>query len=97
MNTLTNYINRRILDDNNHIANGNYINDDYIIRVSNGKLNDDIDEDGVFLPAIQFHDGSHIEHWQNGVLHFEGGPAVIDSIDKREEWWIQGKKIEPKA
>ncbi len=97
MKTFSEYQNRRIIDSTTgEIADGDYIKEDLIIRTEKGLLNDVVDPEGNLLPAIQFHDGSHFEHWQKGVLHFDNGPAVIDHTDNREEWWIHGEKIKSK-
>ena len=79
------------------IANGDYIfkDDGFVIRLKNGYLNDAADEDGNVLPAVEFIDGSHVEHWKNGALHCEKEPAVIDSVDGYEEWWLNGRKVLP--
>ncbi len=73
------------------IANGVYNRHGVIIRIRNGYLCDDVTDDGEIHPAIESSDGSHIEHWKNGILHCEDGPAVIDVIDDYEEWWEDGK------
>lgn len=92
------YQHQRILVEGNKIADGDYIIDgDMTIRVKNGFLQDALDADGNALPAIASADGSHIEHWQNGVLHCESEPAVIDSVDGYEEWWLDGKQTEPRG
>lgn len=93
MKTFSNYQYRRLLTKEGSICHGDYVKDDFIIRTKNGFLNDVLDEEGSLLPAIQMHDGSHIEHWKNGVLHCEDGPAVEDLFENRKEWWIDGKKI----
>ncbi|MFC2330935.1 MAG: hypothetical protein ACFNKL_07730 [Treponema sp.] len=86
---------QKILLSDNSIANGDYVIDGEItIRIKNGYLNDVEGDDGSLLPAISTADSSHIEHWKNGVLHCEKGPAVIDSIDGYEEWWFNGKQVE---
>jgi len=96
MKTFKHYQHQRILLTDMSIANGDYIlnEGEITVRIKNGYLNDTIDEDGSLLPAIATSDGSHIEHWKEGVLHCEKEPAVIDSIDNYEEWWLDGKKIE---
>jgi hypothetical protein len=97
MKTFSDYQHRRILDsENGRIADGDYVKDDLIIRVKDGFLNDVKDEDGNLLPAIQYHDMTHYEHWKNGVLHNDIGPAVVDVTpqDAREEWWLEGKKLD---
>ena len=45
------------------------------------------------IEGIETHDGNHVEHWKNGVLHYEDGPAVIDVRDGVEEWWLDGKQV----
>lgn len=93
MQTFSDYQHLRIFDAQGNIANGDYVKEEVIIRTDNGYLNDVIDPDGNYLPAIEFLDGSHYEHWKNGVLHYENAPAVVDIVDKREEWWFNGKKL----
>lgn len=80
------------------IADGDFIIENELsVRISNGLLNDIVDEDGNVLPAIETSDGSHVEHWHNGLLHCENGPAVIDIIDDYEEWWNQGRRVLPEV
>ena len=89
---------RKFLLKEGEIANGDYILDDGItVRFKTGYLNDATDENGNLLPAISTADGNHIEHWKNGVLHCEKEPAVIDNVDEYEEWWLNGKQVEPQA
>lgn len=88
---------RLITTEEGGIANGDYIIDEKVtVRIKDGYLNDSTDEDGKILPAIETSDFTHIEHWKNGVLHCENEPAVIDSLDNYEEWWVNGRKIESK-
>lgn len=88
------YQHRRILTAENEIADGDFIIDgDMTVRIKDGYLNDALDEEGKLLPAIETADGSHTEHWQNGVLHCESEPAVIDNVDGYEEWWLNGKQV----
>lgn len=95
MKNFKSYQHRRILLKEGEIANGDYIIDgEMTIRIKNGYLNDVLDENGSLLPAISTSDGSHIEHWRDGVLHCEKEPAVIDNIDNYEEWWLNGKQVE---
>ena len=94
MNTFKTYQHQRILLPDCTFADGTYVIDgDITIRVKNGFLNDGTDENGKLRPAIETSDGSHIEHWKDGVLHCETEPAVIDNIDNYEEWWLDGKII----
>jgi len=74
-------------------ANGDYIFSDITVRFKDGYLNDVVDEDGNILPAVETHDGSHIEHWKNGVLHCENSPAIVDNKDNYEEWYLDGKPV----
>ena len=100
MKNLSFYQNQRILLRDGSIANGEYLTgnenetDKVLIRIKDGYLNDAESEKGEILPAVFFMDGTHIEHWKNGVLHSDNEPAVIDTIDDYEEWWKNGKKIE---
>lgn len=84
---------RIIITKEGKIADGDYLIDGVTVRISDGYLNDGIDENGNILPAIETADLTHIEHWDNGVLHCENEPAVIDLIDNYDEWWHKGKKI----
>ena len=77
------------------VADGDYILDGITVRTKEGYLDDALDEDGKHLPAVETHDGNHVEHWKNGVLHCEDGPAVIDLLDGIEEWWLDGKLVQP--
>ena len=82
MKSFKSYQHQRIITKEGSIANGDYdIDGDVTIRITNGYLNDAVDADGNVHPAIQTADCSHIEHWKNGVLHAENGPAVIDLVD----------------
>lgn len=91
MKNFKNFQFQTIITKEHEIAEGDYIIDNtMVIRCSNGLLDDVVDEEGHVLPAIEFLDGSHIEHWKKGVLHCETEPAVIDSIDNYEEWWLDG-------
>ena len=85
--------NQRILLEDKTIAHGEYIVEDVAIRIKNGYLDDSLDEEGNLIPAVESETGSHIEHWRNGVLHCETGPAIIDQIDNYEEWWLNGKQV----
>ena len=94
MQSFRRYQNMRIIDRDMNIAEGDYILDGITIRTRKGYLNDTKDEEGNNLPALETHDGNHVEHWKNGVLHYEDGPAVIDVRDGVEEWWLDGKQVE---
>ncbi len=90
--------NMRIFDKDNNIADGDYILEEVqlIFRVKKGYLDDEPDEQGIMLPAVETFDGSHVEHWKNGVLHCETEPAVVDNLSHYEEWWLNGKLVESK-
>jgi len=77
------------------IANGDYILDGITIRAKNGYLCDLLDEEGHLLPAVETHDGNHMEHWKDGELHCQNAPAVIDILDGYEEWWSNGRQVLP--
>lgn len=99
MKTFSEYQKQTVLTKEGRIADGDYIFSDIngveiTVRVKKGYLNDVISENGDILPAIETSNGSHVEHWKNGVLHCENGPAVIDIDDDYEEWWNNGKKQE---
>lgn len=95
MESFKRYQNLRIVTTEMEIADGDYILDGITVRIKKGFLNDSLDEDGKVIPAVETHDGNHIEHWKNGVLHCEFEPAVIDVRDGKEEWWQGGKQVEP--
>lgn len=96
MKTFSEYQNQKLLNKDGKIWTGNFLDEQglFIIRVKDSLLNDEIDENGNILPALQTTDGTHIEHWQNGVLHADNIPAVVDTLDNREEWWMHGRKYE---
>ena len=94
MKSFKRYQYRRMPTEEGLPASGDYIYPDVTVRFKDGYLNDSLDEEKKVLPAIETHDGSHIEHWKNGVLHYEVGPAVIDVRDGVEEWWLDGKQVE---
>lgn len=83
--------------DENGVIDGEYETEDgIVIRCKKGYLCDDVVKDGdveEILPAVSTSDTHHIEHWKDGVLHFEKGAAVIDLDDKYEEFWENGKFI----
>lgn len=66
-----------------------------ITRWREGLLNDEVEKDGNVIHAIESLDCTHYEHWKDGVLHCETEPAVIDTLDDREEWWYEGERINP--
>ena len=87
------YQHLRILTTTGSIADGDYILEGITVPITKGYLNDAVDEDGNILPAVETHDGNHIEHWKNGVLHSEDSPAIVDNVDNYEEWYLNGTKI----
>lgn len=90
---------KRVLTEEGTIAHGDYILDEAGVTVrtdKNGLLNDNPNEFGQPLPAIETHDGNHVEHWRNGVPHCVDGPAIIDVADNYELWFVNGKKTETK-
>ncbi|MBM7022657.1 hypothetical protein [Treponema sp. Marseille-Q4523] len=94
MKNFKHYQYMRIITKEGEIADGDYIVDDtIIIRVKEGFLNDAVDEEGTIFPAIETADGTHIEHWKDGMLHCENEPAVIDTVDGYEEWWHDGRQV----
>jgi len=86
----------RIITKEGTIANGDYITDDVVIRCKNGLLCDLPGKDGALLPAIETRDGSHREHWKDGLLHCEDAPAIVDNIDDYELWFKDGVECLPK-
>lgn len=97
MESFKKYQHLRIMTEEMEIADGDYILDGITVRCMKGYLNDSLDEDGKILPAVETHDGNHVEHWKKGVLHCEDGPAVIDVRDDVEEWWLEGRRVEAVA
>ena len=97
MKDFRNYQYVRIITEEGNLADGDYILEDIIIRCKEGLLNDSIDENGEELPALETRDGNHREHWKNGVLHYENGPAIVDNIDNYEYWFNNGKEYKPEA
>ena len=93
MKSFKRYQYRRIPTEEGLAASGDYIFPDVTVRLKDGYLNDFVDEEGHVLPAIETHDGSHIEHWHIGVLHCLGGPAIIDKTDNYEEWYEEGNPV----
>lgn len=92
--------NWRIITEEGTIAHGDYIRKEEGVTIrtdESGLLNDNPDENGKPLPAIETHDGSHIEHYKHGVLHCVGGPAIIDVADNYELWFVNGKEIKPET
>ena len=95
MKSFKSYQHQRILLEDKTIAHGEFTIDGVIVQIKDGWLNDGLDEEGKFIPAIRTENGSHTEHWRNGVLHCETGPAIIDQIDNYEEWWLNGRQVLP--
>ena len=87
------YQHLRILTKNGTIADGDYILEGITVRITKGFLNDVKGRDGNILPTVETHDGNHVEHWKNGVLHCEDSPAVVDNKDNYEEWFINGTLV----
>lgn len=92
----------RLLTIDATIAKGTYIDEDCIIRCDNhGFLNDDIDDEGNRLPALETRDGSHREFWTHGLLNSpiddKGDylPAVVDVYDNYSLWFVDGKEYPP--
>ncbi len=93
MKSFKSYQHLRILTTQGTIADGDYILDGITVRITKGFLNDVKDKEGNILPAVETHDGNHVEHWKNGVLHSEDSPAVVDNEDNYEEWYLNGTKV----
>lgn len=93
MKSFKRYQYRRFPTEEGLPVSGDYIFKDITVRFKDGYLNDSVDEDGNIMPAIETHDGSHIEHWKNGVLHSEKSPAIVDNQDNYEEWYIEGNPV----
>lgn len=69
----------------------------YILNFEKGYLSDQKIQSGkIIKPAVYSSDNKYTEHWKDGVLHCENGPAVINGFKHYEEWWINGKQIEPR-
>lgn len=97
MKDFSSYQNVRIITEEGSLANGDYILDDVIIRCKNGLLCDSTDENGDTLAAIETRDGNHLEHWRNGLLHCDTGPAIVDVVDNYEKWYINGIECPPRS
>lgn len=95
MKSFKRYQYRRVPTEEGLPANGDYIYPDVTVRFTDGYLNDSVDEEGKVLPAVETHDGSHIEHWKDGVLHAEKEPAITDTRENYEEWYVEGKPVPP--
>lgn len=96
MKSFKSYQHLRLITSEGMIANGDYILEGITIRTKQGYLCDSLDEEKNILPAVETHDGSHIEHWKDGELHCENAPAVIDILENYEEWWLNGRHVLPK-
>lgn len=91
------YINSKVILKDGKPANGIYIISSYILNFVKGYLSDQQTQSGKILkPAVYSSDNKYTEHWKDGFLHCENGPAVIDGTNHYEEWWLNGKQIEPK-
>lgn len=89
--------NHKVMLKDGKTANGIYIISSYILNFENGYLSDQCTQSGKILkPAVYSSDNKYTEHWKNGVLHYDNGPAVSDGFKHYDEWWINGKQIEPK-
>ncbi len=83
-----------LLNSDGSVADGTYHDgENVILKINYGYLNDEVTEDGTVIPAVTIDGACHIEHWQNGLLHCETEPAIIDNIDNYEEWWYRGKLV----
>lgn len=97
MKDFRNYQYARIITEEGNLADGDYILEDIIVRFKDGLLNDSTDENGEELPALETRDGNHREHWKNGVLHYDNGPAIVDNVDNYECWFNNGVEYKPEA
>ena len=93
MKSFKRYKYRRVPTEEGLAASGDYIFPDITVRFKDGYLNDSVDEEGNVLPAVETHDGNHIEHWHIGVLHCENGPAIVDKNDNYQEWYKDGNPV----
>ena len=71
-------------------CNGDYTVNGDISRFKNGLLHGGKGLDGEDQPAIELADG-HTEWWENGLIHRDGGPAIISEYGTWEEFWQHGE------
>ncbi|MCQ2584501.1 MAG: hypothetical protein MJ185_02830 [Treponema sp.] len=99
MKSFKSYQHLRLVTSEGMIANGEFIRDGFILRIKNGYLCDSTsydpqDKETKILPAVEAQNGTHIEHWKDGVLHCETEPAIINLSENIEEWWISGNQVQ---
>lgn len=97
MRSFKEYNGRVVITENGDLAEGTYFISDCVLRFKGGLLNNEKDDSGNVLPAIETNDGTHAEYYENGKLHRENGPAVIDVLDGIEEWWLEGNQMKAKG
>lgn len=91
------YVNYKVILKEGKPANGIFTIAGYILNFEKGYLSDQKTQSGkIIKPAVYSSDNKYTEHWKDGVLHCENGPAVINGFKHYEEWWINGKQIEPR-
>lgn len=93
MKTMKDYNGRVVILENGDLADGTYFVEDWILRYKDGLLNNEKGENGEVLPAVEKTDGTHYEYFENGKLHRENEPAIIDLLDDVEEWWLNGNQV----
>lgn len=91
------YVNQKVILKDGKPANGIYIISSFILNFEKGYLSDQQTQHGKILkPAVYSSDNKYTEHWKDGILHCENGPAIINGFKHYEEWWLNGKQIKPK-
>ena len=93
MKSFKDYNGKVVIMENGALASGTYFINECMMRFKKGLLNNEVDDEGNVLPAIEKNDGTHVEYWEDGKLHREKEPAVIDLLDNIEEWWLKGHKV----
>lgn len=91
------YVNYKFTLKDGKPANGIHIISNYFLNFENGYLSDQQNQYGKILkPAVYSTSNKYTEHWKDGVLHCDNGPAVINGLKHYEEWWNNGKQIKPR-
>jgi hypothetical protein len=73
-------------------CNGDYNVNGDISRFKDGLLHGGADAEGEAQPAVELLDG-HTEWWKEGLLHRDGGPAVVTGHGTWEEFWLRGELV----
>ena len=103
MESFKKYQYRRCITEEGELCEGsltfeNENKETWTLRFHKGFLSNALEtqDDGkdVLHPAVEKSDGSHVEFWENGELHRENEPAIIDLNENVEEWYEHGEKRE---